>query len=1092
MDKKFSPKAFLKERRPERFSDTTVNEALELDRSLLEYHIASLTSRSQEKDFEKFCRSLCEAEVCPNLLPQTGPTGGGDSKVDSESYPVSSQLTDGFYFGYGDEAAKERWAFAFSATKAWRPKAKSDIKKIFETNRDYKKAFFVTNQYVSDKKRANLEDELREKYKFDVRIFDLTWLLDRIFKGNNEEIAIEELGVTGLKREDITKGSLDIQRENRLDEIENRISKTVKKRVENLSVADDFIEAAVISRELERPEKEIKNRFARADKFVLNHGTPRQKVECAYQWAWTLYWWLENYSEFVEQYLIVEERVKGSDNIFDLEQLSNLWFLLKNYEIQNDETDDSISERTEALISELNRFRNNKNLPSASLHAESIYLFVSVMQKLEANQKDVEDLLCSLKDTIGKSENLIGFPLEPILKILTELGILFNSFEAYDELFETIINVSTKRDGEIKTSKLLLKRGEQCIINNKPVQAISILGKALVGLYKHETRNELVHALYLAGCSYDMIGLPWAARGTLLAAANLASKELWKYGEITPYQASCYQKLKWVELRLGRLPHLLIWHELDMIIRNELLHKGMDSDKLFHRENEFEALLGRLLLRTEFSELKHLTKMPDVLDRLGLDLSADALLYALGHNERLKKSLSNSENSVDEFAEKWRNIEADIPLPNEPKLYYTQKVTLESNVLGCKVTLTSNIGSPCIEISESILGALESFLSTSAIDRAVAREPKISINVKTSDFVNEFIKTDFEVKKGEPCIEVLCKKISFDDLTLNELQKLKNSIFEILILALSKTVIFKEFESDLETLFRDERVMDRAIAFTSTFDTQKNIIGTTPKTKLSAWLTEGFKDYEVIRTSPWKIKESPSANDNFISPKTISKGEPPKEAFDPNSISHDEIGTVSIIKDQLWDKAKWSGVSFMMTPSNEIPPVIALIFLNHEMGKKIFTQWQNDIGKIDKNEKIRMSIIKGIDKKNPYAYKVQIGANPMVFPKGKRYVTYYSRIHRMDAFSAKNIERFIEAYQKVGAYYLGPSFAPEGFDGSQPPQFDNQFLIGKRNIIIRNAYEIGTNDIDAVAITKDDDPIIPNKHKEDAPVLKLLKERNAS
>ena len=73
----FSPKDFLKARRPERFSDTAVEEVTELDRSLLEFHLSSLTSRSQETDFERFARQLCEREICPNLLPQTGPTGGG-------------------------------------------------------------------------------------------------------------------------------------------------------------------------------------------------------------------------------------------------------------------------------------------------------------------------------------------------------------------------------------------------------------------------------------------------------------------------------------------------------------------------------------------------------------------------------------------------------------------------------------------------------------------------------------------------------------------------------------------------------------------------------------------------------------------------------------------------------------------------------------------------------------------------------------------------------------------------------------------------------------------------------------------------------
>lgn len=178
-----SPKEFLKARRPERFSDSFVEAGPRLDRTVVEYHLESLTSRSQEIEFQNFARRLIQREVCPNLLPQSGPTGGGDSKVDSETYPVSDDHSLVWYVGTGREAANERWAFAFSAKQRWRPKVQSDIKKIADTRRDYKKAFFVTNQYVSDKKRSEVEDSLSKTHGFDVRIFDRTWILDRVFEG---------------------------------------------------------------------------------------------------------------------------------------------------------------------------------------------------------------------------------------------------------------------------------------------------------------------------------------------------------------------------------------------------------------------------------------------------------------------------------------------------------------------------------------------------------------------------------------------------------------------------------------------------------------------------------------------------------------------------------------------------------------------------------------------------------------------------------------------------------------------------------------------------------------------------------------------
>ncbi len=102
----FSPREFLKARRPERFSDSvSETQSVLIELSLLEYQFRyPHINRSQETDFQNFGRHLAEKEVCPNLLPQTGPTGGGDSKVDTETYPVADDLSQAWY-GIGREAA---------------------------------------------------------------------------------------------------------------------------------------------------------------------------------------------------------------------------------------------------------------------------------------------------------------------------------------------------------------------------------------------------------------------------------------------------------------------------------------------------------------------------------------------------------------------------------------------------------------------------------------------------------------------------------------------------------------------------------------------------------------------------------------------------------------------------------------------------------------------------------------------------------------------------------------------------------------------------------------------------------------------------
>jgi hypothetical protein len=93
---KFSPKEFLKGRRPEKFSDSIEKELSSLDRPVLEHYLATLNKRSQELAFEDFAKKLCEKIICPNLLEQTGPVAGGDGKTDTQTFPVSEhKKTDG-------------------------------------------------------------------------------------------------------------------------------------------------------------------------------------------------------------------------------------------------------------------------------------------------------------------------------------------------------------------------------------------------------------------------------------------------------------------------------------------------------------------------------------------------------------------------------------------------------------------------------------------------------------------------------------------------------------------------------------------------------------------------------------------------------------------------------------------------------------------------------------------------------------------------------------------------------------------------------------------------------------------------------------
>ena len=162
-----------------------------LERNILEYHLETITNRNEAQNFEIFCRKLCERAICSNLRPHT--SHGGDSKVDTETYPVSDEIADRFYIG--EAKSDERWGFAFSASKDWKRKVKNDVQRIAESKRGYKRIIFITSRFAKDRSRSEIEDSLSDEYGIPVIIHDRSWIIQEIIDKNRKDLAFDYLGV---------------------------------------------------------------------------------------------------------------------------------------------------------------------------------------------------------------------------------------------------------------------------------------------------------------------------------------------------------------------------------------------------------------------------------------------------------------------------------------------------------------------------------------------------------------------------------------------------------------------------------------------------------------------------------------------------------------------------------------------------------------------------------------------------------------------------------------------------------------------------------------------------------------------------------
>lgn len=1038
-----SPKDFLKARKPKQFSDTDFSTEKRITRPELEGHLDTLTSRSEELLFEGFAKGLCELEICPNLLPHTGPTGGGDSKVDSETYPVSELTALNWYIGNPDKAAKEKWGFAFSAKKDWKPKVKKDVKEIVGTKRGYKRIYFVSNQYIKDKDRAATEDELKKTYKVDVHILDRNWILDKVFSNQRLDLVEEKLKVELFEEKKLKKGPLDLQKESTLTELDQHIEKDVANGAISHETVNRAIDSAIVARELEKPRIEIDGRFQRAVRLANDYGSDYQKFEALYQQAWTNFWWHEDFSLFVREYSTAEEVGLKTNNIYNLERITNLWNLLSSVRDKDKSLVEDVFyvEKTKNIMDKLSEASKEEEKPSASLYARSLLLTIQLHQDY-VNSGNFDQTLRDIKEVVLSSKNLIGFPLQPLVQVLTEVGDILESSGVYEELFNVITETVAERDGEISSAKLSLERGRKLLQLQKPYDAIRVLNQAVKKLYKNETKEEMVEALFFLGVAYEEVGLLWAARGVTLSAASLATSDYWTYDEINGLQALCYGRLKWIELRLGRLPQMLEWNEVDNGIKFALLTKGFEKEKLFDEPDMFDLSMGALFLTANLEVLKKLEYLPDVLDSKALHNASMALIYALGHiediAEEFKETLPLEE--VDDFMATWVSRVEEGRFPYGLNIF-EDKAKLSSNVLGCKIELNTPNKEPYIELGESLLAAIESFLSTGVPLEAVSKEPSIEINIIPDESIEGLITCEVNNKEDRPIVNIRCKDFNPHSITAENRELLNKGLFDALVQTFAHFIMFKNPEEDLVTLMRDESALDRAFNLTGSFVTLGNVLGHKPDLVLPE--ANGVKVFGLNRKEELKLEAKREKTPEDKKPRT--------------QLKHSEMETVSIIRESLWDEAKWQGALYGFGP--EDPPILGLIFTSEEAARKIFDYWYAKFGEVDKSDDIRITIIKEISVTNPFHYRLIIGPNIDSLKK-EGHLALSFRIHTMTPASFTNVDGFMDALNKQGYYWLVPAVMEK--DGAR--LIKDAKAIVKRKVFIRKASEIKEDDIDYVGV----------------------------
>ncbi|WP_374661823.1 hypothetical protein [Inhella sp.] len=1088
-----SPRELMKARHPDLFSDSVVEARPALARPVFDHHLDTLTARKEEYQFEHFCRLIAEKEICPNLRIQTGPTGGGDSKVDSETYPVAEEISERWWTGE-PSGGSERWAFAFSAKKQWKPKLESDVKSVLSTGRDYKRIYFFTNQLVSDKQRAGAEDELSRTTGVPVHIMDRNWLVDRVYRNGHLGVAISALQIEGVSlSETVQLGPEDTRRTADLTDLDAQISDPTRYEGARYQLVEDCLRSATLARALGRPRVEIDGRFAMADRIARELAIPSQLLRVAYQRAWTAHWWFEDFNEFLTHYEEVERHAAGSHDADDQERLLNLNQLLITLEHRRQVPADRGrgGERRKAIVAQLLKLEADEARPNNALFARMLRAFAMVTDLMVGgDQQALAACWESLKEITQASQRFGQFPFDSLSAMVREMSEFFDTAE-FDSLYELVVDEQRKRVSDGEAGALFRSRGRQKLRNEKPYEAIRWLGRAEELFVKEEYQRELIFTLLDGSYAYERSGLLWAARNKLLVAIERAFSLFKSEGEMPLIAYRCLRRLTWVEMQLGRVPQILqavIWTRFC----ESLMQPGDLGEDHSDQEAMLQAVLGIHFLNVPFAQISALEQLPDALARLGLATPRIAVLYALGHERRVNEEgfadSPKSTKEMTEFFERWNDQPAREDLPSTPTLNEGPRTTLSSIILGAEFLIDCPNDAASVGVAESLLGAMEAFMATSDEDdvfphaeRTVIRVRKVRDQAGGPSFawLDDMPGVHAEIATGD--------RVDFRN--QDALTQFADFLCNTVLTIAARQFIIRDPEAWMKKVAGEERGLARAGLLGNVLVIGRNLFGSDAKVQLSDWVGDDDKHFDCLRDQHWRPPQRSATVKQPKEPIKFGAGPPPQELLDTSQRKHTQRKVVSPIDMPTWDRARWGGTCYAWGDGQ--PPFMGLMFKDFEAGRKIFADWRARWSDGVADNALCVTIVTGIHKSNPHHYSVIVGPdveNVTADLQSNSTFSIISRVNQMTPATGENLAKFLSAFARFEAFFLMPAQLPTS---NQPtPEIEVKLALLKRSLRIRPAWQVSENDHDLVALDPDEDPFIPDDVA-DAPVIKAIAAKRA-
>jgi hypothetical protein len=851
-----------------------------------------------------------------------------------------------------------------------------------------------------------------------------------------------------------------------LEKLEKKISNPNRYFEYDFQLVEDALQVAILSRMLENPRDEVEGKFDRAIRLCKKLDISKQWIRLYYQRAWTYYNWYDDFSLFIDDYNNFKKYFSKTSDITDVGLYFNLFNLLQTLSFipEFDLTDHKINIENERIeiFKILSEIEANEQKPNSALRAKTYKSLIELTICIYKKENPI-NYLKKLSEIILDSSSFIDYPFESVRQMIEVFGVILPNEIEYDTLIDNLAAVSEKRHSELASGELFIKRAAQKLQAKYYKESVIYFGKAVMKLAKEDSKDGMCLVLLGLGMAYRELGLIWASNNCYISVCFFSFRSISEGGNL--YER-VFQSLKEIiqnELLIGRLPSILAWYEMFYILSHKRIDEHENEDEIPFPLLIDGCVSARLLNISNTSELQYL---PDIFEKLELDLTHDTVLYKLGHFDKLmiEANKLKTEQDLDDFFK----LVANQPFIEQtlyPTSFFSEnELCLSSTILGCRILVKFPNNLELLLVAETLLAFTEGFFAT-LMGQFIAYKESITINIQGNVNTQDL---NFSYNELNEEYNILIKNFQS---VLSKTNPTQESLLKFVIDLLMKCFIANDTINRIENLFKKEEIHERLSLILNHRNFTINILGEKSKLFFNEWLEYiKPKEYNNIRKTPIL---------NLQSVKEENKKIQEKDIIDER---HDSIKAHSIIDIPLWDKAQWNGFGYLFHPQNGL--AILLAYADIDAATKIFDQWINRFGTEDKLDLIRITIIKGVDKGNPYWYRVHISANIKIenSQQSSKFFTIVSRIHEMNAENPANLNNLVDFFKTMKKYTLFP--ARFSFQGNKiEPVFNKGIL--KTNLIVKDAWEIGENDLDRAVIKSGDNPIIPDSVKE-APILKIL------